>query len=562
MQHRQESSLYHKACRLRQSCILRGCRWLLVLLAFVLPQAALAIDSDSADPLLFGVYTHTRSTEMHKRMGPMQVYLQDALATHGIKANIQLKIFPSYNEAIEALAQGEVDFVRYGPASYVLAKERNPHIQLLAIESNQGSKMLKGVISVPKDSKIQSIQDLRGKRFAFGNRRSSTGRYMSQSALLHAGISAGELADYEYLGRHDKVAFAVAAGNYDAGVTNENTFNKYAVSKGLRKILEFPSINRPWVARADLEQRIFGALQNALLELKDPQVLKTIKRSGLIPTEDKDYDQIRKAIAEAGNFDSASLTFGIYAWVKPSDAYNMIQPVIHLLEQELLGTGRISSLRIKVFRDYKQAIDALNWGDVDFMRLGSASCALALEHNPDIRLLAQEHSAVSPPAGVFVVAAGSSITEIAQLAGRRVAFGNSFSTEGHYLAQAKLLEAGLHASDLAAHSYLGRHDQVAYAVGKGIYDVGVLLEAVLKNYEGDRPLRIIERFESFDQLWVARANLDQERYNNLRQGLLDIPASPELAPLGIDGFIPTESNEACSMLHQQILKARLFDPNQ
>jgi len=562
MQYLPEPSLHHKASNLCKSRLPWGCRWLLFLLTFTLLQAAQATESNLAKPLLFGVYTHTRSTEMHNRMGPMQVYLQNALADHGIRTEIQLKIFPSYNEGIEALAQGEVDFVRYGPASYVLAKERNPNIRLLAIESNQGKKTLNGVISVPIDSPIQSIQDLHGKRVAFGNRRSSTGRYMSQSALLHGGISAKDLADYEYLGRHDKVAFAVAAGNYDAGATNENTFNKYAASKGLRKILEFTRINRPWVARAGLDQQVFRALQDALLELKDPEVLKTIKRSGLIPTEEKDYEQIRNAIAETGGFDPTSLTFGIYAWVKPSDAYNMIQPVVRLLERELISAGQMLNLRIKVFRDYKQAIDALYWGDVDFMRLGPASCALVLERNPDIRLLAQEHTAGAPPTGVFVVPADSEVSRIAQLAGRRVAFGNSFSTEGHYLAQARLLDAGLHATDLAAHSYLGRHDQVAYAVGKGIYDAGVLLESVLRDYTGDRPLRVIGRFESTNHLLVARANLDQDRYNALRQGLLNIPASQELAPLGIDGFVPTESNEACSMLRQQILKASSFDPAQ
>jgi len=558
MQHRPELPVHHIATRLRWS----RHPWWLFLLVFMLLQAVQATEPNPIEPLRFGVYTHTRSTEMHKRMGPMRVYLQEALAEHGIKTEIQLKIFPSYNEAIDGLAQGKVDFVRYGPASYVLAKERNPNIRLLAIESNQGRKTLKGVISVPKNSEIQSVQDLRGKRFAFGNRRSSTGRYMSQSALLHAGISGGDLADYEYLGRHDKVAFAVAAGNYDAGVTNENTFNKYAASKGLRKILEFSSINRPWVARAGLDQQVFGVLQEALLELKDPDVLKTIKRSGLIPTEDKDYEQIRNAIAEVANFDSTSLTFGIYAWVKPSDAYNTIQPVIRLLEQKLAAEGRTSNLRIKVFPGYAQAIDALNWGDVDFMRLGSATCLLALEHNPGIRLLVQEHSSAGPPTGVFVVPADSEVSEIAQLAGRRVAFGNSFSTEGHYLAQAKLLDAGLHATDLAAHSYLGRHDQVAYAVGKGIYDAGVLLESVLRDYKGDRPLRVIGRFESTSHLWLARANLDQEHFNGLRQGLLGLSASQELAHLGIDGFVPTETNAVCSILQRQIRKAQLFDPTQ
>jgi len=255
--------------------------------------------SKSASRLTLGVYAHIRSTEMLPKMAPLQAYLGKALAREGIPVEIDLRIFPSYTRAIDALVQGEVDFARYGPVSYVIAKERNPNIRLLAMESNNGKKTFNGVISVPLDSPIQSVQDLRGKRIAFGDRRSTTGRYLSQAALLEAGIDARDLAGYTYLGRHDKVAFAVAAGNYDAGATNENTFHKYASSKGLRKILEFPCVTKPWVAREGLAPEIFSALRRALLELKDPEVLKTVNRDGLLPADGADYDPIRKAMALA-----------------------------------------------------------------------------------------------------------------------------------------------------------------------------------------------------------------------------------------------------------------------
>lgn len=519
--------------------------------------------ADSAPPeaLSFGVYTHIRSTEMLRKMAPLQAYLQGALAKRGVPVQLTLRIFPSYTSAIDALAQGQVDFARYGPVSYVLAKERNPNLRLLAMESNGGAKSFNGVISVSADSPIQSVAELRGKRIAFGDRRSTTGRYLAQAALLEAGIGAQDLAGYSYLGRHDKVAFAVAAGNYDAGATNENTFKKYAAEKGLRKLLEFPCVTKPWVAREGLADKIFEALRDALLTLDAPEVLGQIARDGLLPARDADYDEIRRAMNRAGGFDPLSLSFGVYAAIKPSDAFNEVRPAIGMLERELAAAGSLSNLRIRVFRDYQQAIDALGRGDIDFARLGPASYVLARERYPDIQLLARERSSGPPPAGVFVAPADSELDSIQQLAGRHLAFGSRDSTEGRYLAQAELLAAGVRADDLAGFSYLGRHDRVAHAVARGKYDAGAMRESALLDYAGPKPLRVIGRFPSSHKLWAARPGLNAQQVADLRQGLLDIPPGPGLAPLDIDGFESAETRDpGCSRLRRQMQLARQFDP--
>ncbi|MEJ1341484.1 MAG: phosphate/phosphite/phosphonate ABC transporter substrate-binding protein [Candidatus Sedimenticola sp. (ex Thyasira tokunagai)] len=282
---------------------------ILLLLSLCFPLSSIAVSAETSNgaatpgqTLSFGVYAHIRSTEMIKKMRPFQEYMERKLARKGVPLKIRMRIFPTYNDAIHALVEGRVDFVRFGPVSYVLAKQKNPRIHLLAMESNNGKKWFSGVISVPLDSPIRSLDDLKGKRFAFGSRSSTTGRYLAQAALVKAGIRAENLAGHAYLGRHDKVAFAVASKSYDAGATNENTYNKYAEKKGLRKIVEFPCVTKPWVAREDLDESILSALGSALLTLDDEAFLKTIKRSGLLPAEDADYDLIREGMETAKRF--------------------------------------------------------------------------------------------------------------------------------------------------------------------------------------------------------------------------------------------------------------------
>jgi phosphonate transport system substrate-binding protein len=254
--------------------------------------------------LVFGVYTHVRSTVIYKKMDPLRRYLEAALAKKGFSVDIPIKIFPTYDAAINALASGEVDFSRLGAVSYVRAKSLNPNLQLLAMESNHGKKQFNGVISVRKDSVVRTIGELRGMSIAFGDQGSTAGRYMAQAALVRAGIKTKNLEKYAYLGRHDKVVFAVALGEYDAGASNENTYDKYANQKRLRKVAVFPCVTKPWVSREGLDQSVFAALQSILLELKDKEALKSIKRSGFLPSLDADYDLIREGIKLAEEFEA------------------------------------------------------------------------------------------------------------------------------------------------------------------------------------------------------------------------------------------------------------------
>ena len=46
-------------------------------------------------------------------------------------------------------------------------------------------------------------KDFERKSFAFGNSRSTIGRYLSQNYMMSEGIYADDLIDFSYLGRHD-----------------------------------------------------------------------------------------------------------------------------------------------------------------------------------------------------------------------------------------------------------------------------------------------------------------------------------------------------------------------
>ncbi|MDD2775053.1 MAG: PhnD/SsuA/transferrin family substrate-binding protein [Gallionella sp.] len=252
--------------------------------------------------LHFATYASERPSEEYKKMDPFHLYLEKQLAKQGVNVQIKMRIFPTYEEAIEAVVSGKADFSRLGPVSYVMAKMKNQDIQLIAMESSHGENFFNGVIFVATDSAIRKLSDLKGKRFAFGEENSTTGRYLAQEVLLQAGITARDLAGYDFIGRHDKVAFAVAAGNYDAGAANETTLQKYGQAKGLRQIVTFQSPTHAWVGRAGLATGIVEQLQKAMFRMKGDD-LEYIGRDGFLPAKDTDFDGVRRSMLKIKGFD-------------------------------------------------------------------------------------------------------------------------------------------------------------------------------------------------------------------------------------------------------------------
>lgn len=279
-------------------------RCLCLFLTMLVMGVALAAEPPATEKpvrtLRFVTYAAERPTEELRKMEPFQRHLEKILNDRGYPVRIELRIFSTYGEAQDAIQNGSFDFARIGPSNYVLARERKAPVRLLVVESHRGDGFFEGAIMTRSDSAIKSLADLKGKRFAFGEQSSTTGRYLAQAALVQAGIKAADLAGFEYLGRHDKVVMAVAAGDFDAGASNERTIEKYA-NRGLRKLHTFVTPTQPWVVNSRMDARLADALRLALLNV-NMEVLRYIDRDGFLPGKESDFDQLRKAMRLAEQF--------------------------------------------------------------------------------------------------------------------------------------------------------------------------------------------------------------------------------------------------------------------
>lgn len=272
----------------------------------------LTLDVQAETIVTFGVYTSDKPSRMVIKFKPLLNKLAQkmSLQLQG-KIVIRMQVYATYQGGIDAITTDKVDFMRLGPASYVFAKKAQPGLSILAMESQKGKKTFKGIICTHLNSNIQTMKDLKGKRFAFGSMKSTIGRYLSQNYMMSHGIFARDLAEYAYLGRHDIVGTAVSAQKYDAGALKEGTFNKL-LAKGykLRKIAAFDNVTKPWVSRKRLNNNIRAALQSSLLGLTDEKIMAAYGKQGFLTGHDQDYESIRQAIAQNVTFSDDKIEEG------------------------------------------------------------------------------------------------------------------------------------------------------------------------------------------------------------------------------------------------------------
>jgi len=259
--------------------------------------------------------------------------------------------------------------------------------------------------------------------------------------------------------------------------------------------------------------------------------------------------------------ENLQLRFGVYTSDKPSTMVRMFRPLLNELEIQLSEQmGKQIGIKLHVAKSYKQGIDDLVTGKVDFARMGPASYVISKKKNPNLRLLAMESkNGKRVFYGIICVNSETAITNISQLRGESFAFGSESSTIGRYLAQQLLADHQIRAKDLSSFKYLGRHDRVGRSVGLGSYTAGALKESTFKKLKNKGvSIREIARFPNVTKPWIASENLSREITASLAKVLLNLD-DPAILIKGIkkSGFLPALDDDY-EMIRQSIESNRDF----
>jgi phosphate/phosphite/phosphonate ABC transporter binding protein len=237
----------------------------------------------------FGLAPSEDALHMNRCFGPLCTFINKVL-----DRRLFIRLGENYEQSIEDLGSGRALLSYQTPSTYVEAHERYG-IEPLVVPLTKGEPFYRSAIVVRTDSAIHSLAELRAKRFAFGDAKSTGSKAMPESMLKEAGVGLRDLAKHGFVGSHDNVAKAVLQKEYDAGGLMLAVAEKYA-GRGLKilatsaKIPQFPLCAAPQLSAADREK-----LTQALTTLKDPQILGALgaQVTGFARISDSDYDSVR-----------------------------------------------------------------------------------------------------------------------------------------------------------------------------------------------------------------------------------------------------------------------------
>jgi phosphonate transport system substrate-binding protein len=284
----------------------------LLLVIFSLLLVGCGRTAKSSKVLRIGFVPSEDAQQVIQNAQPIVEILQKRLGME-----VQPFVATDYTGIVEALRANKLDVAFLTPASYVLAKsEANVRVALKS--ERKGSPYYYAAIITRADSGIKTLDDLRGKTFAFGDPLSTSANVFPRKMFHDHGIDP--VRDFKhilYSGGHDATVLAVLNGKVDAGATYANSpdnqdtaWTRYLKTPENIKKIRAIAFSDPipadnLVFNGNLDEKIAKTIEETFLSLsRDPNGKKMFRDlyqiDGFLPATDKDYDSVREAFAIAG----------------------------------------------------------------------------------------------------------------------------------------------------------------------------------------------------------------------------------------------------------------------
>ena len=255
-----------------------------------------AAQDKAAGALRLAANPNLSAIELLKNFGPLANELEKELGRP-----VRLVAGRDYDDTLRLLRNGQVDIAGTGAFGYVTAHDEFGARLVVRYVEDDGDSY-HSIIFTRQDSGLRTVADLRGKRFAFTDVKSTSGYLMPLLELHRNGITLADLGKVEHVKKQPNAAIAVYNRQADAGAMADNQLNeKYGVKLGeLRIIWRSPPIpHGVWIARADMDDAELQRIAQAILRISRSEegrnALATASVRGFAPVSDADFAFVRNA---------------------------------------------------------------------------------------------------------------------------------------------------------------------------------------------------------------------------------------------------------------------------
>jgi phosphonate transport system substrate-binding protein len=263
-----------------------------------------AVSANAAETLRVSAIPDEAPTELLRKFKPLGAYLEQQLG-------MPVKFVPvaDYAAVVEAIAADRIDLAWLGGFTFVQTRLKTGNAIPL-VQRAEDATFTSKIISA--DPSVNSLQDLKGKTFAFGSVSSTSGSLMPRYFMLQDGIKPEEFfSRIAYSGAHDATAAWVQAGKADGGVLNASVWDKLVAAgkidtRKVKVIATTPTFyDYNWTVRGSLDPALREKIQAVFLALDpaNPQhkaILDLQAASRFIETNAENYQGIEQAANAAG----------------------------------------------------------------------------------------------------------------------------------------------------------------------------------------------------------------------------------------------------------------------
>jgi len=217
------------------------------------------------------------------------------------------------------------------------------------------------------------------------------------------------------------------------------------------------------------------------------------------------------------------LIMGVHPYKPPVEVHKIFKPIADYIAKE---TGK--QVEVQIGQTYEDAGTKIGTGVFDFAYIGPAIYVDAQKQYGLVPLAIVANNGRPTYHGVITVKKGSSITSLAQLKGKKFAFGARNSNMNHTVPLWMLMNAGVKLTDLKEYSFLKTHDNVAMNIIRGTFDGGGMQPDIAEKYRAQGLEVIATSPELPEHVFVATKSLDAATAKAIQNALNSEKAVPVL----------------------------------
>ncbi len=265
--------------------------------------------------LTVGLIPEMNVFEQVDRFRPLAEYL-----SRQVGVEIELSMLSRYGNIVDRIVRKEVDAAFLGSFTGALASAQLGMEPVARPINLDGSSTYWGYVFVRRDSGIDNVDKMRGRRLALVERATTAGYIFPAALFRRHGVEDLEeyFSEVQFWGSHDASIVAVLEGRADVGAAKNTIWEHLAgedprIGAELRILASSPKVpSNGLFLSPDVDPAIADLVRSTLLTLdEDPagaEVLERLRALGFVPTDLASYEPVFE-LARAAGIDIGSYSY-------------------------------------------------------------------------------------------------------------------------------------------------------------------------------------------------------------------------------------------------------------